>query len=95
MSALTEKLKALPEDQDKAIYGGSKPFKTIIDKHDGRVDLRATITLPDGFMVEIAIEDSTGTPDVALYMGVPSDPDAAIPEDLVGRWDVARLKEQS
>jgi hypothetical protein len=71
------------------------PFETIVDEHEGQLDLRATITMPNGFMVEVAIEDVMGSPDVALYAGVPDDPNSLIPGELVGRWDVARLNERS
>jgi len=82
---------AMWRDWDKATKEQTPPFETIIDEHDGRVDLRATITMPNGFMVEVAIENVDGTPDVALYAGMPDDPNGPIPGELIGRWDVARL----
>jgi len=81
------------EPKDESTRVVEAPFETIIDEHDGQLDLRATITMPNGFMVEIAIENVMGTPDVALYAGTPEDPDSLIPGELVGRWDVARLNE--
>jgi hypothetical protein len=84
---------AMWRDWDKATKEQTPPFETIIDEHDGRLDLRATITMPNGFMVEVAIENVDGTPDVALYAGMPDDPNSLIPGDLIGRWDVARLLE--
>ncbi len=66
-------------------------FETIVDEHDGRRDLRAVVKLPGGFVVEVAIEDTTGTPEIVLYAGTPEDPDSPIPDTLVGRWSVAEL----
>jgi hypothetical protein len=69
---------------------GLGTVEAISDIHDGRTDLRATIQLPSGFMVEIAIEDVEGVPDVALYAGTPM-PLEDCPPDLVARYDLARL----
>jgi hypothetical protein len=58
------------DDGDWSERTGAGPFETIRDEHDGRLDLRACIKLPNGFMVEVAIEDSTGEePKVSLYTG--------------------------
>lgn len=83
-------------DETSAQTKADGPFTSVVDEHDGQLDLRATITMPNGFMVEVAIEDVMGSPDVALYAGPgEGDPEKPIPGELVGRWDVARLNERS